>query len=559
MPLSQCKKLIFYGIWLLFPAFSVAQSPIPDNLFSSPLNIPLKVGGTFGELRGNHFHSGLDLKTEGRQGLTVKAAAAGWVSRVKISADGFGKVIYINHPEGFTTVYAHLYCFNAQLQHFADSLQLAQQKFEIEFFPDSTLFPVQRGEIIGLSGSSGGSEAPHLHFEIRNRKTEIPMNPLLAGLPITDTIAPVIKKLFFYAFADGRWEREKVVDVSSKNHALPIDTFSTSLEKIAFGVLAIDSDSASTNGIYSASVYKNDKLIFSYSFNQFSFDESSHLNAHVDYEWQQLTGEKIHRLFRLPGDSCSVYLQQEDGSTMLSDTVNNIYKIYIEDFSKNKDSILVVAKKNKNVIVHQSGLQNRSLPLQMNLPGFTGTIPAFAFYQNANVDVKVLTLKKINKKLLTRPMGFSSTEPMKKKATFQYKVPLQWCKYADKLFLANVSEDGAISIVVPAKYDKGWLNMQSLNSGFYAMVIDTVSPVFLNMDAVADPVKATTLLQFHLKDDCSGIKSFQLFIDGHWTLTEYNSQMTQLITQPPTNIGPHVLRMEYSDKANNKAVTEIGY
>ncbi|MBL0343200.1 MAG: M23 family metallopeptidase [Bacteroidetes bacterium] len=157
-----------------------------------------RIAGNFGELRGNHFHSGIDYKTNETEGWPVLAADNGYISRVKVSASGYGKVIYITHSSGVVTVYGHLRAFYPAITDSVESIQLATKQFELEFFPDSSRFKVNAGQLIGFSGSSGSAEGPHVHFETRNRDSEKPINPEIMGYPIDDTIPPVLKALVIY-------------------------------------------------------------------------------------------------------------------------------------------------------------------------------------------------------------------------------------------------------------------------------------------------------------------------------------------------------------------------
>ena len=182
------------GLYLLFPQKLDAQVAG----FHKVLDQDDRVSGTFGEFRSNHFHSGIDYKTGQREGLRVYAAADGYVARVKVSAVGFGKVLYINHPNGITTVYAHLRSFYSQVSDSVKKIQYQKEEFEVEFFPKPGEFPVKGGQLIGLSGNSGGSEGPHLHFETRHTLTEKPFSPDIKGYGLNDTLPPIINSLVVY-------------------------------------------------------------------------------------------------------------------------------------------------------------------------------------------------------------------------------------------------------------------------------------------------------------------------------------------------------------------------
>ncbi|MES2629986.1 MAG: M23 family metallopeptidase, partial [Bacteroidota bacterium] len=185
---------------LIFWGQCAYSQQYPQGYFRSPLDIPLYLSGNFGELRTNHFHTGLDIKTEGREGLNVYASATGWVSRLKVSAFGYGLIVYVEHPNGFTSCYAHLSTFNQRISDYVKLKQYQQRAFEVDFGVPAGEIPVTQGEIIGLSGNSGGSGGPHLHFEIRDTKTELALNPLLFGLDIADDVRPSINAWRAYAF-----------------------------------------------------------------------------------------------------------------------------------------------------------------------------------------------------------------------------------------------------------------------------------------------------------------------------------------------------------------------
>jgi murein DD-endopeptidase MepM/ murein hydrolase activator NlpD len=188
----------------LLSHLSSAQEPLPQNYFRSPIDTAILLAGNFGELRPNHFHAGIDIKTNNREGMPVHAAAEGFVSRIKISSFGYGKVIYVTHPNGFVTVYGHLRSFNDTIGTYIKRQQYAQKTFEIEVFPKSTEFPVKKGEVIAFSGNTGNSGGPHIHFEIRDEKSEKAINPLLFGLPVTDNKKPQVTRVKIYpGDADG--------------------------------------------------------------------------------------------------------------------------------------------------------------------------------------------------------------------------------------------------------------------------------------------------------------------------------------------------------------------
>ena len=203
------NKWIFTLIVCFTQVLSFAQDTIPKNYFRSPLGIPLFLAGNFGELRSNHFHSGLDMKTQGREGFNIYAAADGYISRIKISPWGYGKTIYIDHPNGYTTVYAHLQKFKNNVATATKTYQYEKESWEIDWYPADTLIKVKKGDIIALSGNTGGSGGPHLHFEIRETESEHPVNPLLFGFKIQDNIKPIIRSITLTPLNDTSYVNNK--------------------------------------------------------------------------------------------------------------------------------------------------------------------------------------------------------------------------------------------------------------------------------------------------------------------------------------------------------------
>ena len=192
------KNYIFL-LFFLFGLSVFSQENYPTDYFRSPLDIPISLAGTFGELRSNHFHAGMDIKTKRRNGLKVYATADGYVSRIKVALWGYGKVIYIRHPNGYTSVYAHLSKFGEGIQEYVKNIQYTKESYETgNIYPKENEIIVKKGQIIGYSGSTGGFVAPHLHYEIRDTKTEHIINPMLFGLVVQDSIAPRINKLMAY-------------------------------------------------------------------------------------------------------------------------------------------------------------------------------------------------------------------------------------------------------------------------------------------------------------------------------------------------------------------------
>jgi hypothetical protein len=289
--------LIYTCVFCLVYAYGQPTDKYPKDYFRSPLDIPLFLAGNFGELRPNHFHAGIDIKTESVEGKNIYAAAEGYVSRIKIATNGYGKVIYITHPNGYVTTYAHLQRFSDKIEEYVKKQQYHKEKFEIELFPGKKQLPVEKGEVIALSGNTGGSGGPHLHFEIRDEKTEIAINPLLFGFDIKDDIKPVIKNIAIYPLNDSSYvngvNKEKYIDLagSEGKYRITGGPYTVSGE-IGFSVEANDYLNGSSNkcGLFSVELLLDSNRIYYHEIEQIAFSESRYINSHVDYKKARETG-----------------------------------------------------------------------------------------------------------------------------------------------------------------------------------------------------------------------------------------------------------------------------
>jgi murein DD-endopeptidase MepM/ murein hydrolase activator NlpD len=280
----------------------------PQHYFRDPLAIPMSLAANFGELRANHYHMGLDIRTQHRENLPVYAAADGYVARVQVGPFGFGQAIYIHHPNGYTTVYGHLNRFFPALAAYVGKQQYRQQSWRVDLAIPAALFPVRQGQPIAWSGNTGGSEGPHLHFEIRLTRDDVNLNPLLFGLPVEDKVPPRIDRLAWYDGNRGIYEQSP--------HYLPARPRSSSgasgasgeilivpVARIGFAISASDAQSGSSNpnGIYRAELYDNGQPVIGFQMDHIGYGETRNINAHIDYKTKMTGGPSLQQLFILPG------------------------------------------------------------------------------------------------------------------------------------------------------------------------------------------------------------------------------------------------------------------
>ena len=359
-------------VWLTGLVFSLslhAQPPerpvYPKGYFRNPLAIAMDLSGNFGELRPNHYHMGLDLKTLKRENLPVHAAAEGYIARVKIEPGGFGRAIYINHPNGFTTLYAHLNNFAPQLEAYIKREQYRLERWNIFIDLSADLFPVKKGEFIAFSGNTGGSQAPHLHFEVRRTSDDVNLNPLLFGLPLQDNTVPRVLRVAVYDRTKSTYEQTpriipvKVTGAGRYATTLPVITVST--PQVSFGITAFDTHTGSSNlnGIFESALVMDQQVVTSFRMDGISYNDTRYMNAHIDYKTKVNGGTYIQHLSDLPGYINSIYTPiSGDGVLDLTDEAVHDIRIEVKDVYGNT-----------SVITTKIQYRPASFPAANQLPG----------------------------------------------------------------------------------------------------------------------------------------------------------------------------------------------
>jgi hypothetical protein len=288
------------------------DSKYPQGYFANPLGVPMSLTANFGELRPGHWHMGLDLRTEQKENLPVYAAADGYVAHIGVRPLSFGKFIIINHPNGYSTLYAHLNEFYPELEKFVREKQTEKQSWAIDLDFGEVDFKVKKGMEIAKSGNTGGSQGPHLHFEIRDTKSQRSLNPQLFGFDIPDDVPPTISKLAIYDRSISTYFQTPqiipVVKTDSGYFTKPRKIL-TGYKKISFAITATDRINGSNggNGIYGAELYVDDEPSLLYIIDSIDYAESDYINAHVDKRYRNAGGSFVQHLSALPGFRGRVY------------------------------------------------------------------------------------------------------------------------------------------------------------------------------------------------------------------------------------------------------------
>lgn len=355
-------KQIVSLLFIILPFIIFAQ--LPQNYFSDPLKIPLILSGNFGELRTNHFHAGLDLKTQGRTGVDIHAVAEGYVSRIKISHHGYGKALYIKHPNGYTSVYAHLEKFAPKIEAYVKERQYKKESFTIELFPKKTELIVTQDEIVAISGNTGSSGGPHLHFEIRDAQSR-PMNPLLFGIEIADSRKPLVNNVWLYPLSE-----DAQINGVNKPYRLKLFSIDEGILKtkpihasgnIGVGLNTFDQQDGARNknGVFKINTIVNGSENFELQMKRFSFFETRYLNRMIDYAHFKKNKSRIVKLFIQDNNPLSIYSKTKgNGVITVLDQLSYNINVSVEDFEGNAKQIIIPVEGKQVELVKDTLQQN---------------------------------------------------------------------------------------------------------------------------------------------------------------------------------------------------------
>ena len=522
----------FFLFYLLFCSTLFAQNNFPKDYFSPPLDIPMQLSGNFGELRPNHFHAGFDFKTQQKEGLKVYASAEGYVSRIKISTFGNGKTIYITHPNGYTSVYAHLQNAVGPIQNFITTTHYKEQSFEIEMYLKPGEIPIKKGEWIAVSGNTGASEGPHLHYEIRDSKTEFVINPMLFGFDsgFRDTKKPVISGLYVYPLFSSTVNTSKrpiLLNTALQKDGTYLADKVLANGSIGFGIIANDYDDVSfnKNGVYSVNSFLNGQPKFGYQFDTHSFDDMRYVNALIDYAKYKKTGQRVQKLFmKNKFDLAFISTDETKGQMTPTPNLDDVYRIEVADFFGNKSVITIPIQYDSSVALIPAELVVSNYYLVANKDNIfekenaSVFFPAGTFYDDfaLNFDVRDKTL-----------YLHDDSVPAHSNFTISLTDNALSKELQEKTFIARL--DGE-QINYNSTFRKDSVFSAKVKTlGKYKLVTDTLAPKV----SIAKPIEGKWVSQdairLQISDLGSGIKTYNGFLNGQWVLFEYDNK-TRTIT-----------------------------
>ena len=558
------RYLIFF--LFLFSTFINAQDIYPQDYFAPPLEGETILAGTFGELRSNHFHSGLDIKTKQREGLKVHAAASGYVSRIKIAHFGYGKALYITHPNGYTTVYAHLQRFSDKIESFIKKKQYEQESFEIEVFPTNNELILTKGEVIAYSGNTGSSGGPHLHYEIRDN-LERPINPLLFGIKVKDSKKPIVRSI--YAYPINELSHVNNSNLKQKLRLIPLQNGDYKVEdikahgKIGFAINTIDRQdlAANKNGVYKIETALNGMPNFTINFKRFSFDETKHLNRLIDYPHYSEEKERLQKLFLDTNNPLSMYENLvDDGYVMIYDSIASLYKIKVEDFEGNTTIIDLNINGDTTPVTEtvpnftSQYYINRAENVILEKDKITVDIPKETFYDNFFMDFQVHSdTVKVH----------DNNKAASKYFTINYDITGYSQEDLKQLYIARLVGWNDFPSYSSTKQKDNVLYTRTNDLGTYCLARDTVAPTI-------EPVNFTDgkwmskyrFLKLKIEDKLTGISNYRATVNGKWILMEYDYKTDMLVHDFKDNVVKDTnnnLKVIVTDNVGNSTTFEATF
>jgi hypothetical protein len=544
-------------------AFVRAQIPYDQTNFRSPLDIPLVLAGTFGELRSNHFHAGIDIKTRGKEGFPVIAIEDGYVSRVKTRPGGYGKALYFTHANGYTSVYAHLQKFHKSVGVYVLDKQYEKKQFSVDLFPEKEQFTYQKGDTIAWTGNSGSSTAPHLHFEIRDTKSQQTINPLLFGFKAKDTTPPTIKNVHIYPLDDsatinGAKDTLRMSVTQLKPGKYKVDGLAPNVSgAIGFGIDVFDrlDNAPNKNGVYSIELFIDSSLVYKHKMERFSFSETRYINSLMDYHAKKNYSLRPQKSFKDPNNNLSVYEHLENegrlnfdtnenhiAEYLIRDKAGNVSKITFEFYSDNSLTISSTPQ-NENVFLYNEDNEfvEENIELFIKENSLYDNIE-FSYSTHSSEEGFIADMHCIHK--IETPLH----------SAFNIALAIDSLDESlrDKALICSVNKKGKVSCL-NTQWQNDTLIAKSKMFGDFSAVIDTIAPI-LKPKSFSKDLTEAELMSFTVEDTLSGLSTYDAYVDGEWILLEYDPKNKMLIHYFDGKVesGQHELEIIVEDSVKNE-------
>lgn len=546
-----------YSYILFLSFFCFAFNSIAQNTnefdYHPPLAIPQILASNFGELRPNHFHMGIDFKTNGRIGYNLYSVEEGFVSRIKVSPYGYGKAVYIDHPNGVTSVYAHCSEFKGQLDSIVRHTQQLEQNFAVEIFPKKNEIRVSKGQIIAISGNTGGSTAPHLHFELRDTKTEAALNPLVYGFDIADSRKPEIRGVKIYSLTKDGYRHNKSIKrtaiksgstytVSNNSITIPAN-YLTASGGIGFAFDVIDRLDAANNtcGLYGSYLLINGDTLFGQETNRVPFESTRFVNSHKDYDEYSMNRKKFHKSFRTAENDLPIYTVKDLG--ILKAKPGDQFEIkYVAYDPKGNTSIMTF-----NVNISAGVISNKD-SIATDLSYLQPSESMLVEQNKTHVEFGICTTYEpisIDGERIDRSIGDPNL-PIQN----AYRINIIYDGVKDgKHYIEMITAKGRKK-ALNVNYEGRLITCESKYFGTYKLKRDTIAPSVAPVSIGS--VTTRSSLSWQISDNASGLDDYDLFIDDKWYLVEYEYKTGRITFTRDANFkGTKELVLKVIDSCGN--------
>lgn len=543
------------------------QKEYPQDYFRSPIDGRIFLSGTFAELRSNHFHGGIDIKTGGVEGKNIYAAADGWVTRVKISPWGYGNALYIEHPNGYTTVYGHLQEIKGDVAKYIRSQQYQQQSFGVDLYMKAGQFPVKKGEIVALSGNTGGSGGPHLHFEIRETANQEPINPLLFGIEVKDFIKPTINSIRIYpaelsASIEGKsMATNYPLKGWGENYSLKEkDTLNISGD-FYLGINTVDkqNDTQNKNGVYQIEVFVDSVLYYSHQVDRINFSITRYINTLIDFDYYAKEQRRYQRTYLSPNNLLTIYSETKNkGVFSFNDHAYHLFQYVVKDANDNA-SVLTFTVFSEGVEPNQQNINTELWnPLQENRyenSQMSIFLPQRSLYDTLSFSAQV----KESKQSVTGQLYEIGRIGVGLQKYIQVRLKNQSInpELRSKTYIGKIDKDQINAY--SCKWNQDDLNFNTKDFGQYLVLVDTIAPsIHLKTDLKKNPNPKE--LVFIVEDEESGLSKYDAWLNGSWILLEWDPKKSMMKSQfQYTNPEGNIFRIKITDAVGNSQEEIINF